>query len=49
MKYETPELTALSAASLIQNSVGSKNFPVGHDAMVNHKLNEPGNHYADWE
>ena len=49
MKYETPELTAVSAVNSIQNSVGSKNKPVGHDNMVGARLNEPGSGYADWE
>lgn len=51
MKYETPELTALSAVNAIQNSTGSKNsvtFP--RDGVIpGAHLNEPGHGYADWE
>ena len=51
MKYETPELTALSAVNAIQtNNLQQKNFRSGVDHFGPQYLqNEPGTGYADWE
>ncbi len=48
MKYETPELTALTPAISAVQGVGTKNSPTGPDAasLIN---NEHVAAYADWE
>lgn len=51
MKYETPELTALSAVNAIQTSnLQQKKVRTGRDAFgPGYIQNEPGTAYADWE
>jgi hypothetical protein len=51
MKYETPELNALTAVNAIQNTIASKKSTKAFDFIQpgSHLGNEPNTGYADWE